>query len=155
MNPGCLIKFTLENRPFPDTCSKEIMVELNEDVQNDLSKGFTGKYTKGIGTYAGRPYWRKDDKAIWYHEEKWMIGKDMYLGGSSQSLQSMDSTFCPDSVDASQGCQLSASPLSHYSVLLHSLGPLSPLCPCKQFWCKILPGLHAAQLGILVPGGSA
>ena len=76
------------------------MVELNEDVQNDLSKGLTGKYTKGIGTYAGRPYWRKGDKAIWYHEEKWMIGKDMYLGASSQSLQSMDSTFCPDSVDA-------------------------------------------------------
>ena len=76
------------------------MVELHEVVQNDLSKDLIGKYTKGNGTYAGRPHWRKGDKAIWYHEGKWMIGLDMHLGGSSQSLQSMNSTFCPDSVDA-------------------------------------------------------
>ena len=76
------------------------MVELSEGVQNDLSKDLMGKYTKGNGTYAGRPHWRKGDKSIWYHEGKWMIGLDTYLGGSSQSLQSRNSTFCPDSVDA-------------------------------------------------------
>ena len=59
-----------------------------------------GKYAKANGLSSGMPYWTSSDGtyALWFTKGQWRIGKESYLGTTTQSLHSTNSSPCPEFV---------------------------------------------------------
>ena len=83
---------------FKDTCSSEIVVQLENSAKEKFGNWYSGSFVKANGTYGGKSYWKKGDRAMWYNNGHWRIGSEENVGKNIQVFRSTySSTSCPDS----------------------------------------------------------
>ena len=97
-NPGNPEHLSYHRNFAAGTWPEEVFVTLKNGAHSAWGSRLAGKFIKQAGETNGRPFWLKDDAAIWYDDSssKWAIGAKKNLGTSTCGMHS--TTEAPDPV---------------------------------------------------------